>query len=680
MAELAGVTVGNYFLLECLGREGMIERYRARPTTRGGFDVVVRLFRPPFPDPAAFQERFPFEVEKVWRCHHEHIQPLIEFGTGKDLLFDVTEYPNEWTLEQIFEGDEERKLFRSLPHIASLLTQICAALDYAHEQCIVHGNIQPSSLIILPDTKALLTNFSMKRMYEEGDPLVAQIQEGNASFVAPEQFVGILSPASDIYAVGVLLFRLLTGHYPYEGESDGEIALKHANEAIPSLRQWRPELPEAVELVVRVALAKSPEARFPNAHSLASAFLTAIISDTPPIVSVKPQRRLKVHSRRRTAFSWSRAFTSIAILLVLCGLIGTLNFFSTLPMQIGNITDLVLIGHKQGSIVETKLGEPAPGSASGNILPSTFTPNASNPTPHVQASPIVEHTPTPTVDLTVTPTVNPTGVPVFPLTHNPYCATGTLKIDSSPNLQSMLEQVDADNLAICSKIRISLSSDESRNSFNKLEHGRVDIAGSDLATNPRQHIKDLPIGGMLFALIVSPDVGLQGLSTSEIQGIFDGQITNWEQVGGSNEAITVVLPPAAASINAIFQSFVLNGVSEQGDAVRMNKDSPEMIAQAVLQTPGAISFVPLSTAQRTNMNILAIDGVAPSAQTLLNGTYSFWDVEHLYTQGKATNATQAYELFIESMQEEQVLSGFDVVPLYLIDQNVLNSHGPGPRF
>ena len=93
MAELAGVMVGNYFLLECLGREGMVETYRARPTTRGGFDVVLRLFRPPFPDPTAFQEHFASEVEKVWHCHHEHIQPLLEFGSGEDLLYTVSEFP-----------------------------------------------------------------------------------------------------------------------------------------------------------------------------------------------------------------------------------------------------------------------------------------------------------------------------------------------------------------------------------------------------------------------------------------------------------------------------------------------------------------------------------------------------------------------------------------------------------
>ena len=279
MAELTGVTVGNYFLLECLGREGMVESYRARPTTRGGFDVALRIFRPSFPDSTAFQEHFTTEVEKVWRCHHEHIQPLLEFGSGEDLLYTVTELPEERTLEHVLEHGENEEFFKPIPHIVRFITQVCDALHYAHKQHIVHGNIQPSRFLIQPDQDVFLTNFSMKRIYQEGDPLVAQIEEGNAAYIAPEQVVGILTPASDIYAVGILLYQLLTGHLPYDGESAGEIALKHANEAIPSLRQLRPDLSEAVELVVRVALAKSPEARFPSADALARALLAAIASD-----------------------------------------------------------------------------------------------------------------------------------------------------------------------------------------------------------------------------------------------------------------------------------------------------------------------------------------------------------------------------------------------------------------
>ena len=676
MAELTGVTVGNYFLLECLGREGMIESYRARPTTRGGFDVVLRLFRPPFPDPTAFQEHFVSEVEKVWHCHHEHIQPLLEYGSGDELLFVVTEFPKDKTLEHILECGQDGELFESLHEIVDSITQVCNALQYIHNRHIVHGNIQPSSLLIQSDHTVLLTNFSMKHIYQGNDPLVAQIEEGNAAYVAPEQVVGMITPASDIYAVGVLLYRLLTGHLPYDGESAGEIALKHANEAIPPLRQFRPDLSEAVELVIRVALAKSPEARFPSAEALAKALLAAIVADSPPIVSVRAQRRIEVHSRRRTTFTWSRALSMIAILLVLFGLIGTLNFFSTLPQYLEAIPGLPFHANIQGSVVETKQGtregaSPAPTATSNNVTPSTKSRNGGTKLPPFQVTPTVKRTSAPIVSGTVRP--------IIPLTHNIFCASGTLKLDSSQNLMPLLQQVDVDYLNACHELTISLRGDGSRTSLNKLEHGRIDIAGSDLTANPGRNLTDQPIGAMLYALIVSPDVEVNGLSKAEIQDIFDGHISNWAQVGGSNEAITVVLPPVGASIHTIFQSFVLNDVAENVDAMRIDKDSPIMVVQSVLQTPGALSFVPLMIAQQYNMNILAIDGVAPSVQTLLDGTYTFWSVEHFYTQNDGSAAVQAYERFLNSNQEQQVLREFGIVPMNMIDQNVVDSHGSGPE-
>ncbi len=676
MAELAGVTVGNYFLLECLGREGMVESYRARPTTRGGCDVVLRLFRPPFPDPTAFQEHFASEVEKVWRCHHEHIQPLLEFGSGEDLIFIVTEFPKEKTLEQVLEHGENEEFFKSMPDIVRSITQVCAALHYAHEQHIVHGNIQPSSLLIQPDQDILLTNFSMKRIYEDGDPLVAQIEEGNAAYIAPEQVVGMSTPASDIYAVGVLLYRLLTGHLPYDGESAGEIALKHANEAIPSLRQLRPDLSEAVELVVRVALSKSPEARFPSADALAKALLAAIAPDSSPIVSVKPQRRIELHSRRRTPFTWSRALSLIAILLVLCGLIGTLNFFSTLPLHLQDIPSFPFHADNQGSSGETKQGtragaSPTPTATSNGVTPSTPSSNGGNLVPPFHV--------TPTVGRSSAPIVSGTVIPGIPLTHNILCTSGALKLDSSQNLQPMLQRIDVDYINACHEMTISLRGDSSRTSLNKLEHGRIDVAVSDLTASPGRNLTDHPIGAMLYALIVSPDVDVHGLSKAEIQEIFDGQISNWAQVGGSNEAITVVLPPAGASINAIFQSFVLNDVAVHVNAMRIKKDSPAIVVQSVLQTPGAMSFVPLVTAQESGMKILTIDGVAPGVQTLLESTYVFWSVEHLYTQSGGSETFQAYEQFLNTDQEQHVLAEFGVVPVNMLNQSLLDSHLSEPE-
>lgn len=668
MAELTGVTVGNYFLLESLGCEGMKESYRARPTTRGGFDVVLRIYRPKHPDPTSFQEHFTTEVEKVWQCHHEHIQPLLEFGSGEDLLFNVTEFPCDKTLEQVLEDGE---FVNSMRHIAHLITQVCDALEYAHKRNVVHGNIQPSSLLIQSDQNVLLTNFSMKRIYREGEPLVAQVEEGNASYVAPEQVVGILTPASDIYAVGVLLFRLLTGYLPYSGESAGEIALKHTNEAIPSLRQLRPDIPEPVELVVRVALAKSPEARFPSANALAEALCDAIEPGGPSIISVKPQRRIEVHSRRRTAFAWSHVLSLIAILLVVFGLIGTFNFFSTLPLYLQNNPSLPFHVNKQGSTVETKQGtKVGENPATSGVSPAPTYTNGGNLMPPLHVKPTVIRSNTPTVSGTVKP--------VIPLMHNHFCAPGTLKLDSSENLLQVLQQVDAVYLNSCHEAMISLHVEDSRTSFNKLEHDRIDIAGSDFAAKPTLNLTDHAIGAMLYALIVSPDVGVNGLSTAEIQEIFDGQISNWGQIGGSNEAITVVLPPSKSSINEIFRTLVLNNGAEDVDAIRINTDLPGIVAQTVLQTPGAISFVPLVIAQEYDLKMLAIDGVEPSTQTLLDGTYAFWSVEHLYTNNDRTAAVQAYEQFIKNVQEEQVLLEFGVVPMKMIDPDVVSEHGFGP--
>ena len=217
MAELAGVMVGNYFLLECLAHEGMVETYRARPTTRGGYDVVLRLFRPPFTDPTDFREHFATEVEKVWRCLHPHIMPLLEFGTGNDLLFTATLFPEAETLEQFLEHPQERRL--PIAFVVRLVTQLCAAVQQAHKQDIVHGNIQPSSIFLRNDGDILLTNFSMRRAYQDGDPLAVQLDEGNALYAAPEQGLGMVHPASDIYSLGVLLYRLLTGTLLYTGET-----------------------------------------------------------------------------------------------------------------------------------------------------------------------------------------------------------------------------------------------------------------------------------------------------------------------------------------------------------------------------------------------------------------------------------------------------------------------------
>jgi phosphate transport system substrate-binding protein len=252
-------------------------------------------------------------------------------------------------------------------------------------------------------------------------------------------------------------------------------------------------------------------------------------------------------------------------------------------------------------------------------------------------------------------------------------------LDSSLNLRPLLQRIGTDYTNYCSGLTISLQADGSRASLNKLEHSRVDVAGSDLTAEPVRNLTDHPVGALLYALIANPGVGVSGLSSAEVQQIYQGQITNWNQVGGSDEAITVILPPAAASITAVFQTFVLDGATEHVAGVRIKKDAPATVVQTVSQTQGAISFVHLAMAQETGAKILAIDGIEPGLQALLQGTYAFWSIEHLYTLGDDSAAFQAYMQISTSNQEANAMAAFGVVPINMLDQSVLSSHLPGPE-
>jgi ABC-type phosphate transport system substrate-binding protein/serine/threonine protein kinase len=657
MAELTGVMVGHYFLLECLSRQGMVETYLARPTTSGGYDVRLRLFRPPFPDPGAFQEHFSSEVRKLWRSEHANIQPLIEYGEGDDVLYTATREDGTPTLADLLARQRERTL--PLPVVATLTSQICEALQYAHERGIVHGNLQPSSILISPDGQVRLTDFSCKRAYHEGEAALAQVEEGNAAYIAPEQAVGMLAPASDIYALGVLLFQLLGGELPYDGQSAGEIAMGHASEPLPSLRALRPQLGQSLEMVVHGAMAKTVQARFRSAGELATAFVQALTTDRAPAIA--STGRIAVNARR-TGFSWAQALSLLAILLLIAGLSSTLSLFSfsSLPFALGP--------GLPGRILH------APGSFPGLLpqLPAQQPPSPTPSTGGVSAGPAVPVGVHPSPGVLPLP---PTATPVSPLA----CAPGSLSIDGSFYLAPLLHQIGRDYQLFCPGLSITLAGHGCRTGLKALENGRIDLADSDLSVSTTVQLSDYPVAALLAAVIVSPDIPISGLSHQQLQAIYQGHVTNWLQLGGPNQAITVLLHPASDPLKAIFQAFVLNGSAEHVAGSKLSKGmSAAAIAQATASTPGAITYVPLAAVRAANIHVLAIDQALPSTHNVLRGTYPFWNVAHLYTRPGATEQARAYIQFLQAGPEANRLAQAGALPLALLPLPVLTSHLPGP--
>ena len=168
---------------------------------------------------------------------------------------------------------------------------------------------------------------------------------------------------------------------------------------------------------------------------------------------------------------------------------------------------------------------------------------------------------------------------------------------------------------------------------------------------------------------------ISGLSSAALQAIYQGSITNWSQVGGPDETITVYQRPAQDTVTAIFRAFVLNGEAEHVKGIRLKKDW----VQAVAMTPGAISYVPLAEAEASNVAVLAIDGVQPSVTSLQQGRYPFWSVEHIYTLDSGTSQFQAYLSILNSVKEASMFAQSGALPVSIMLQNVLDGHLPGPE-
>jgi serine/threonine protein kinase len=273
MSNLEGALLGEYLLIRCIAEGSAADIYHARRRGPEYYDVAIKIFHPGYAQQEAFRSHFMYKAEVLGRLDHQHILPLLEFGEGDGLLYSVTPFISTGTLLDLLRMvGGKLSIAQALP----LMQQLCSALQYAHEQGVVHGNLKPSNIFIAASGRVLLTDFDVIYGYDEGQQSLLRVGWGTAEYAAPEQSLGILRPTSDIYALGVLLFHILTGVPPFTGQTPVEVLLKHVRQQAPSVRTLAPHLSEAVESVIRMAMQKRADNRFVSAAELSDAFLAAV--------------------------------------------------------------------------------------------------------------------------------------------------------------------------------------------------------------------------------------------------------------------------------------------------------------------------------------------------------------------------------------------------------------------
>lgn len=287
-AERLGQIIESYRLLSVLGRGSTSVVYLGQRVQEPHGLVAVKVLTHdaalPTNDRANFRARFLREAHAASKLRHAHILPVLSVGDTDELSYMVLPVVVGGTLSARL-ADQERPLL--LPDIASYLTQLASALDYAHQQGLVHRDVKPSNVLLDEHGHLYLTDFGIARLFESGANALTREGQGTLTrtgqvlgtpyYMAPEQIKGEpVGPATDIYALGVTLYQLVTGQVPFQGDTPLAVAMQHLQEAPQAPSLMRDDVPEPVERVILRALAKRPSDRFPSAGALARAFDNAV--------------------------------------------------------------------------------------------------------------------------------------------------------------------------------------------------------------------------------------------------------------------------------------------------------------------------------------------------------------------------------------------------------------------
>ncbi|MBW1879355.1 MAG: serine/threonine protein kinase [Deltaproteobacteria bacterium] len=313
------IIAGRYQVDRLIARGGMAAVYLAHHVKLNR-PVALKILSPPpdAEDPGAFEERFQLEAETLASLDHPNIVILHDFGETVDGRFFLA--------MEFVEGPRLSDALRDGPlpseRALHLIMQVCAALRYAHKRGVVHRDLKPSNLLIRRredgEEKVKVVDFGLVKLTEADQSITrAGLILGSPHCMAPEQVKGLdVDHRADIYATGVLMFRALTGQYPFHGPNSAATMIAHLNQPVPTFFSVAPELvaPAGLEEIVRKCLSKSPNDRYPDMQSL--------MDDLALCMNVPPEQFRSVsqsHStiQRQMSTGWGGKGILLALVLAL---------------------------------------------------------------------------------------------------------------------------------------------------------------------------------------------------------------------------------------------------------------------------------------------------------------------------------------------------------------------------
>ena len=267
MAEIGSVLGGRYRLVELLGQGGMATIYRATDAQLGR-DVAVKVLRPEYGRDPDFVARFQLEARSVASLSNPNTVIVHDFGMDPAGPYIVMDY---------VDGEDLATLLRRTGPLqprqaARIAAEVARGLAAAHARGIVHRDIKPGNILLAQDGRVRVTDFGIARALAESQMTLPGTTLGSVQYMSPEQARGeTATERSDVYSLGVVLFEMLAGRRPFEGDSAASIAMARLTPPVPMPSQHRSGIPPVLEAICRRAMAIDPTERFSSANAMADA-------------------------------------------------------------------------------------------------------------------------------------------------------------------------------------------------------------------------------------------------------------------------------------------------------------------------------------------------------------------------------------------------------------------------
>ncbi|OOM77553.1 serine/threonine-protein kinase PrkC [Clostridium puniceum] len=280
--------LNRYKLLEKIGEGGMGIVYKAKCTLLNRF-VAVKILKAELSDDEDFITRFKREANSIASLSHTNIVNVYDVGSENNINFIVMEYINGKTLKQLIK---ENVRLNSLKTV-NIALQIAKALQYAHKNNIIHRDIKPDNILITEENIVKLTDFGIAKVADAGTLTNSNKIIGSVHYFSPEQAKGkFVDCRTDIYALGIVMYELITGQVPFNGETSISVAIMHIQEPVIPPIKVITDIPENINTIILKTLEKEPTNRFQTAKEL-----------TKVLKALKKNSNLEVNFNDKTIYA-----------------------------------------------------------------------------------------------------------------------------------------------------------------------------------------------------------------------------------------------------------------------------------------------------------------------------------------------------------------------------------------